>query len=55
MTRAAALMSELRRQEEELDSAIGGLAQVGNELEEFQGRVDEAKAHQQELGRRAQS
>ncbi len=50
---AVAISSELRWQEEELDSAIGVLAQVGNELKETQGQVDEAKAHQRELGRQA--
>ena len=51
-TEAAALTSELRRQEGELDRAVGGLARVGAELEEFQGRVDEAETRQKELGRR---
>ena len=51
---SAAVTSELQRQERELDRTIGALAQVGTELEEAQGRVDGAKAHQEALGRRVQ-
>ena len=50
---AAELRSELQRQEEKLDRAIGGLTSVGDKLEESQGQVDNARAHQKELGRRA--
>ena len=49
---ATTLTSELRRQEGELDRATGGLARVGAELEESQGRVDEARTRQKDLGRR---
>ena len=50
---AEALTSELRRQEEELERTMGGLTQVGIELKESQGQVDEARVRQEELGRRA--